>query len=186
MKVTKNKVVSLTYQLRVNNQQGEVIESLSNDAPLTFLYGSGGLLPKFEDNIDGLAVGDTFNFNIPSKDAYGEINNEAIVDVPIVAFEIDGKVDENMLSIGNQIPMQDSAGNKLNGTVKKIDNETVTMDFNHPLAGEHLFFTGEITDVRDATEDELHHGHAHYEGSCEGCEHCGGEGDHCGSEGGHC
>jgi FKBP-type peptidyl-prolyl cis-trans isomerase SlyD len=179
MKVAKNKVVSLTYQLRVNDQQGDVIESLNTDAPLTFLYGSGSLLPKFEDNISGLAAGDKFDFNLPSQDAYGEINQDAIVDVPLAAFEIDGKIDNKMLAIGNQIPMQDSAGNKLNGTVKQVSNETVTMDFNHPLAGEHLFFTGEITEVREATEEELHHGHAHYEGSCDGCEHCGGEGGHC-------
>ena len=64
MKVAKNKVVSLTYQLRVNDQQGDVIESLNTDAPLTFLYGSGSLLPKFEDNISGLAAGDKFDFNL--------------------------------------------------------------------------------------------------------------------------
>ncbi|MBN1599770.1 MAG: peptidylprolyl isomerase [Bacteroidales bacterium] len=179
MEVTKEKVVSLTYELRQNDANGKIIETLTKDSPLTFLFGTDNLLPKFEENIDGLKVGDSFDFNLEASEAYGSVNIDAIINVPVKAFEIDGKIDDNMLKLGNKIPMQDASGNKLSGVVKEITEESVKMDFNHPLAGKDLFFKGEITDIREATEEELHHGHAHYPGSCEGCSDCGGEGGHC-------
>jgi FKBP-type peptidyl-prolyl cis-trans isomerase SlyD len=86
MTISKNKVVSLVYQLRVDSKEGEVIESLTSDNPLSFLFGAGNLLPKFEQNIDGLKVGESFDFDLEAKDAYGEVNNEAIVDVPLSVF----------------------------------------------------------------------------------------------------
>ena len=185
MIVTKEKVVSLTYELRLDDKEGEILESLTEDAPMVFLFGSGNLLPKFEENINGLRVGDKFDFNLSSSDAYGEVDLEAIVSVPISAFEIDGKIDENMLSLGNKIPMQDNAGNKLTGVVTEVTADSVKMDFNHPLAGSDLFFKGTITEVREATEEELHHGHIHAHGGCGsgGCGDCGPSG--CGdSDGG--
>jgi FKBP-type peptidyl-prolyl cis-trans isomerase SlyD len=182
MIVTKDKVVSLTYELRLDGREGEIVESLSVDAPMVFLYGAGNLLPKFEENIDGLHVGDKFDFNLTAINAYGEIDLDAIVSVPIAAFEIDGKTDENMLRLGNKIPMQDNAGNKLTGVVTEVTNDSVKMDFNHPLAGSDLFFKGIITEVREATEEELHHGHIHAHGGCGG----GGCGDCGDSEGGSC
>ena len=177
--VEKDNVVSLTYELRVENHNGKLIESLNEDNPLTFLFGRGSLLPRFEANISGLKVGDEFDFDLPCEDAYGEINSNAVIDLPMNVFEVDGKIDHNMLKIGNAIPMQDNSGNRLNGIVKQINHDKVTMDFNHPLAGNHLFFAGKITEIRQATEEELYHGHAHYPGSCEGCSDCGGEGGHC-------
>jgi FKBP-type peptidyl-prolyl cis-trans isomerase SlyD len=179
MVVTKDKVVSLTYELRVNKPDGDIIESLSPDAPLIFMYGNDGLLPKFEQNIDGLAVGESFDFNLKANEAYGEVNDDAIVNVPKNVFEVNGVVDESLLQLDKTIPMQDTSGRKLSGVVKAINGDSVTMDFNHPLAGQDLFFKGKITELRDATAEELEHGHAHYPGSCEGCEHCGGEGDKC-------
>jgi FKBP-type peptidyl-prolyl cis-trans isomerase SlyD len=179
MKVSKDKVVSLTYELRLDSMDGEIVETLTQDSPLTFLFGSGGLLPKFEEKISGLAVGDNFKFELPSADAYGEVNVDAILNVPIGAFEMDGKIDHNLLRIGNKIPMQDSSGNRVTGIVQEVNTNHVTMDFNHPLAGSDLYFDGIITDIREASEEELTHGHAHYPGSCEGCDHCGDEGGHC-------
>lgn len=177
MIIAKDKVISLTYELRLDQPDGEIVESLSADAPLTFLFGSGGLLPKFEENIDGLKIGDNFDFNLKSVEAYGTINNEAVVSIPVSAFEVDGKIDEKMLEIGNNIPMQDSSGNKLSGVVQEVTKESVKMDFNHPLAGNDLFFKGEVTEIREATQEELTHGHVHSGDSCGsgGCDHCGGE-----------
>jgi FKBP-type peptidyl-prolyl cis-trans isomerase SlyD len=126
-----------------------------------------------------LKVGDHFDFELASADAYGEINNEAIVDVPMKAFEIDGKVDEHLLRIGNKIPMQDSSGNKLVGFVKEINADRVRMDFNHPFAGNNLLFKGEITSIRDASEEELQHGHVHSSCSCSSCDDCGDDQGHC-------
>ncbi|MGD2034642.1 MAG: peptidylprolyl isomerase [Bacteroidales bacterium] len=179
MVISKDKVVSLTYELRIDGNNGEIVEALKEDSPLTFLYGSGNLLPKFEQNISGLKIGDEFSFDIKAEDAYGEVNENAVVNVPVSAFEIDGKIDSDMLKVGNKIPMQDASGNKLTGIVKEVTDEAVNMDFNHPMAGNDLFFNGKVTEIRDATEEELHHGHAHYPGSCEGCEDCGNEGGHC-------
>jgi FKBP-type peptidyl-prolyl cis-trans isomerase SlyD len=178
MKISKDKVVSLSYELRLDHKDGEIVETLKPEGPLVFIYGSGNLLPKFEENISGLLVGDQFNFSLAASEAYGEINQEAIVNIPISVFEIDGKIDDNMLKIGSTIPMQDSSGNRLTGKVAEVSTESVKMDFNHPLAGNHLFFKGEITDIRDATEEELQHGHAHFTGSCDNCETCGGH-EHC-------
>jgi FKBP-type peptidyl-prolyl cis-trans isomerase SlyD len=173
MIISKDKVVSLTYELRLDSVDGEVIESLTQDSPLTFLYGGGGLLPKFEEKISGLGIGDEFKFELHSVDAYGEINMDAIVDVPIGAFEMDGKIDHTLLRIGNKIPMQDSAGNKLTGIVQEIKDERVRMDFNHPLAGSNSFFTGKVTEIREATEEEMHHGHVHAACNCgDGCSDC--------------
>jgi FKBP-type peptidyl-prolyl cis-trans isomerase SlyD len=136
------------------------------------------LLPKFEDYLAGLKVGDTFDFNLVAE-AYGDFDEGSVIKVPLNAFQIDGKIDYELVKTGNKIPMQDSEGHRLTGVVKSVDSEAVTMDFNHPLAGNHLFFQGEVTDIRQATDEELTHGHAHYEGSCDSCESCGGAHGEC-------
>jgi FKBP-type peptidyl-prolyl cis-trans isomerase SlyD len=178
MTVANDKVVSIVYELRTDKADGKIIESLKKDAPLTFICGAGSLLPKFEENLTGLKIGDLFSFSLSAEDAYGVIDHNALVNVPLGAFEIDGTVDYNLVKTGNTIPMQDSHGNRLNGLVKEISSDTVTMDFNHPLAGNSLFFAGQILDIRDATEEERNHGHAHG-GSCEGCSDCGGHEGSC-------
>jgi FKBP-type peptidyl-prolyl cis-trans isomerase SlyD len=180
MVVSQNKVVSLSYELRLSSVSGEIIESVDRQSPLTFLFGTGSLLPKFEDNLAGLKVGDQFDFNLISEDAYGDFDENSIVKIPAHVFQVDGKTDDELVKIGNKIPMQDNNGNRLTGVVKAFDAESVTMDFNHPLAGQHLFFKGEITELRQATEEELAHGHLHQAGGCEGCN------SSCGSEDGGC
>jgi FKBP-type peptidyl-prolyl cis-trans isomerase SlyD len=182
MKVSKDKVISLTYELRVDGKAGEIIETVREDQPLSFIFGNGSLLPKFESNIDGMVVGDSFEFLLKSVDAYGDATEDALVDVPKQVFVIDGEIDEELLTVGNAIPMQDSQGNRLNGIVVELGDETVKMDFNHPLAGDDLYFKGSITGIREATEEELTHGHVHSGSSCNGCD-C--EKDH-GDCGGHC
>jgi len=168
MEAAANKVVSIIYELRKNNENGEVVETLSQDNPMTFIMGSGNLLPKFEEHLQGLTAGQSFKFTISSEEGYGPIQENAIVDVPISIFEVDGKTDTNLLQLGNVIPMMDREGRRLNGLVKSVDNETVTMDFNHPMAGVALHFTGEVTEVREATEEELEHGHIHQGCGCSG------------------
>lgn len=178
MIITKDKVVSLVYELRADSKDGDVIESLTEANPLSFLYGSGNLLPKFEEHINGLKVGEKFDFDLVADDAYGEVNDTAIVDVPASVFMTDGVLDESLVKIGNTIPMRDNAGNRLNGVVKEISGENIKMDFNHPLAGNHLFFNGEVTEVREATEEEISHGHIHGAGGGG----CGSGGCGCGDE----
>jgi FKBP-type peptidyl-prolyl cis-trans isomerase SlyD len=171
--IKENKVVSLAYELRVNDEKGEVIERVEKSAPLTFLFGRGNLLPDFEANLQGLKEGDDFSFTLEPEKAYGQVSEEAIVELPKDIFEVDGKIDEKLLEPGNSIPMQDNSGNRLNGIVLEVDDETVKMDFNHPLAGDTLYFKGEVSGIRDATSKEISHGHVHQGGS----HPCGGGGN---------
>jgi len=164
----KNNVVSIVYELRADSKVGEVVESLTSENPLTFLFGTGGLLPKFEEQLNGLKSGDNFEFLLNSEDAYGPVVENAIVHVPQSVFEVDGKIDENLMKIGSMVPMMDAEGRRLNGMVIALEGDAVKMDFNHPMAGNDLFFKGEVSDVRSATEEELSHGHIHAEGGC-GC-----------------
>ena len=169
MIIDTKKVVSLKYELRVNAENGELVEKVDNDKPLQFIYGIGSMLEKFESNISGLKEGDTFNFKLSSGDAYGNVNDEMIVDVSKEIFKIDGKIDESILVVDKVIPMRDQQGNQLNGKVVEIKDEQVKLDFNHPLAGDDLYFTGEVLDIRDASEKELSHGHIHDDSHDCGC-----------------
>ena len=158
MKITKNAVPSVTYVLTVD---GEVIDQAKKETPLNFIFGVGGMIPGFESNLDGLETGNSYDFTLSPDEAYGEYNKTAIVDLPKSTFNVDGKVQEDMLAIGKVIPMQDQNGNPLNGTVVEIIEDTVKMDFNHVLAGKSLHFAGEVIDVREASKEELEHGHVH-------------------------
>lgn len=161
MNISQNKVVSLTYELKLDSNMGKTVDMADASAPLIFIYGTGSMLPKFESNLENLKVNDTFEFTLDPADAYGEQIDEAIVDLPLDIFKIDGKIDEEMLTVGNFIPMQDNEGHPLEGKILDVNSEHVKMDFNHPLAGKTLHFTGKIVDLRDATADEISHGHVH-------------------------
>ncbi|MDE7134193.1 MAG: FKBP-type peptidyl-prolyl cis-trans isomerase [Rikenellaceae bacterium] len=154
MNIAENTFVSLTYTLTVN---GKVVDKAESDRPLEFVYGIGMLLPKFEEYIAGKSVGDKFEFILAPAEGYGEHVAENVIDLPKNLFEIDGKVDDSMLVVGNVLPMSDHEGHRLMGTIKAVGDNTVTMDFNHPMAGETLHFTGEITGVRPATEADYPH-----------------------------
>lgn len=166
MKIEKNRVVTLTYELRIMDEQGEpsLIETADKEHPMVFIYGMSGLPEQFEEKLDGLSVGDTFDFNLDAEEGYGGQDENAVVDLPKAAFEVEGAVPENMLEIGNYIPMSDSEGNQLQGRVVEVTADTVKMDFNHPLAGKELYFKGKVESIREATQDELDHGHVHGEG----------------------
>jgi len=161
MQITKNTVVSLSYVLKRDNAKGDIIEETRAGDPLVFLYGNGQMLPKFEEHLSTLKAGDGFEFTLTSDDAYGEVDQEAVIDLDKSIFEVDGKIDTEMLAVGNVIPMRDDQGHMLQGTVVSVGNDLVRMDFNHPMAGNVLHFTGKVIEVRAATEEELSHGHAH-------------------------
>ncbi|KAF5066791.1 FKBP-type peptidyl-prolyl cis-trans isomerase SlyD [anaerobic digester metagenome] len=161
MVISKNKVVSLTYELKLDNAEGEVVDMADAAQPLVFLYGAGNMLPKFESNLAELKADDNFEFTLSSDDAYGPVIEEAVVDLPIDIFMVDGKIDPDMLFVGNVIPMQDNEGRPLDGTVVSITDDKVKMDFNHPMAGKTLHFTGKILELREATAEEISHGHVH-------------------------
>jgi len=161
MKTDQNKVVSITYELRQQDKDGEVLETVTDESPLTFILGVGALLPAFEEKLTGLEEGENFDFVLSVAEAYGEYSDNAVVTVPKDVFIVDGVLQEEMLYEGNTIPMMDEEGNKLNGVVTSVKEDHVVMDFNHPLAGIDLHFHGTVIGVRDATASELEHGHVH-------------------------
>ncbi len=161
MKSAEAKVIKITYELRNGNKEGEVIESVNKENPAEFLFGAGKLNQKFEENVIGLSDDDTFEFIIPSDQAYGDINEKAIVDVPKDIFVVEGKIAEDLLEVGKILNMQDQDGNPLRGKIIEIGENTVTMDFNHPLAGLDLHFKGQVLNSREASEEEVAHGHVH-------------------------
>lgn len=155
------KVVSLSYELRKGGPEGEVIESVQPDKPVQFLVGAGRLIPRFEENVKGLANGEGFEFSVKADEAYGPVNEKAVVDLPKDIFMMDGQLAEDLLVVGKILNMQDQEGNPHRGEVMEIGDETVKMDFNHPLAGMDLYFKGEVVDSREATPEEISHGHVH-------------------------
>ena len=146
MKISEKKVVALTYTLTVD---GQVADQTTEDRPLDFIFGMGYLLPKFEENIAGKEPGDTFEFTLTPSEGYGEHNPDMIVELPKHIFEVDGKIQEGLLTVGNMIPMMNQQGGVMHGKVHEVKDNSVMMNFNHPMAGKTLNFTGKILTVRD-------------------------------------
>ncbi len=165
MVIENKKVVSVKYTLftpsKILGEESQV-EKADENHPLVWLYGTGGMIEDFEANLKGKKAGDTFDFHIKSENAYGKQDPTYIVTIPLDAFRgKDGAIDTNMVKVGNTLPMVDNNGNHLQGTVIEVSLTDVKMDFNHPMAGKDLHFIGEVLEVRNATEEELAHGHVH-------------------------
>jgi FKBP-type peptidyl-prolyl cis-trans isomerase SlyD len=159
--VAPNHVVSISYTLSLAD--GEVADFAETDEPLVFIHGIGQTLEAFDARLEGLNVGDGFSFQLPAEEGYGMHTDEWIVELPKSVFGGDD-IPADLLQLGAMLPMQDQDGNPMDGEVIEIGDDTVKMDFNHPLAGEALHFTGTILAVRVATAEELDHGHVHGEG----------------------
>ena len=180
MKVENGKKVSVDYTLTVD---GQIADQSMPGQPLEFICGLGMLLPKFEEAIMGKEPGEKVSFILEPKDGYGEIIPEAIVELPKTVFMMDGKVAEDILFVGNQIPMATADGQQMVGVVKEVKAEAVVMDFNSPMAGKTLNFDVTVVDVRDTTPEDL----AQIMGGGCGCGECGGGcGDHECGEGCDC
>jgi FKBP-type peptidyl-prolyl cis-trans isomerase SlyD len=166
MQIGQNKVVTVTYVLHSSKAGSEknMVEETGEENPLVFLVGSGQLIPAFEENLMGLTSGSPFAFNINSGEAYGEMEEDALVRVPDDMFKVDGVLDLEVLRIGNMVPLLDREGNQLVAKIAGIEDTTILLDFNHPLAGQDLHFSGIVVSVREATAEELSHGHAHHPG----------------------
>lgn len=170
--ITKNKVVSVSYELRTE-ANGEVREQGNAEKPLTFICGHGQVLEYFELNLLEKNKGDQFSFVIPSEHAYGPFNDDMVVELPLEVFK---DVREEDLVVGNDLPMVDSMGRHLMGTINAISGDFVEINFNHPLAGKDLHFSGEILEVREVTDAELEALNSHKCGG--GCGSCSGCGSH--------
>lgn len=154
------KVISVDYRLTRDNEGGDLIETSEGKDPLVFLSGVGQMIPTFEENVAKLATGESFSFGIKAADAYGVRNDEAVVDLDIQMFHKDGKLMEEV-QVGATLPLQDQEGRIHPAKVMTMDEKTIKMDVNHPLADQDLHFTGKVVDVREATEEEISHGHVH-------------------------
>jgi FKBP-type peptidyl-prolyl cis-trans isomerase SlyD len=160
MNISPNTVVSLIYELRIGNAEGDLVERVAEDDPFVFLYGAGNMLPDFEKNLSGKEAGSSFEFVIKAENGYGDYSLDAIIQVPRHVFDSE-EDPSDFLFEGNYLTLIDQDGNPLRGKVMEITNESVKMDFNHPLAGKDLYFTGEILSIRKATDEEIAHGHVH-------------------------
>jgi FKBP-type peptidyl-prolyl cis-trans isomerase SlyD len=167
MQVADEKVVALTYILREGDENGEILQEVDKERPFVYLFGMGGLLPAFKKNLEGLKAGEKFSFTLPQDEAYGAPTMENVLDLDKKIFEVDGKIDEGIVRVGEFVPMEDDQGNPLTGKIVEVGDAIVKVDFNHPLAGMDLHFTGEVIDVREATKEELEHGHVHGPGGVE-------------------
>ena len=184
MKITADKAVSAEYELYVDGEvegELELMEKATAEQPLSFIYGVNMMLPKFESNLFGLQAGDKFDFTIEKEDAYGEYDDDSVLDLDRAIFEIDGKLDEEMIFEGNVVPLMDNEGNRVNAQVVEVTDAHVKVDLNHPLAGENLHFKGTVLEVREPSEKELA---ALTGGGCgSGCGCGSGEGSSCGDGG---
>jgi FKBP-type peptidyl-prolyl cis-trans isomerase SlyD len=155
MSVKSNSVVSLTYELHTTNEEGQqvFVEKADEQNALVFLYGTGMMLPKFEEHLAGLNVGDEYSFELSAEDGYGAIDPGAFADLPKEMFK-----EVDLPSVGDVIPLQDNEGNHFRAGVTAVHDDTIAVDLNHPMAGKNLIFSGKILSVREATPDG-HAGH---------------------------
>ena len=154
MVIEKDKVVSFNYKLTLNT--GEVVDSSEGREPLAFLVGAGQIIPGLETEMMGMQVGDEKEVKVEPEQAYGE-KDERLVQ-SISRTQVPDSVD---LELGLVLRGQSESGEVVEGKVVDLKENEVEIDFNHPLAGEPLNFDIEIVDIRDASPEEISHGHAH-------------------------
>jgi FKBP-type peptidyl-prolyl cis-trans isomerase SlyD len=154
MLIAINKAVSIDYTL--TNDAGEVIDSSAGGEPLVYLQGAGNIIVGLEKALDGKQVGDELTVVVEPEEAYGEYSAELVSTLNRAMFE---GVDE--LEVGMQFHASGPDGSTQIVTIRDLEGDQVTVDGNHPLAGQRLSFQVKITDVRDASEEELAHGHVH-------------------------
>ena len=160
MTIKENSAVSFHYTL--TDDEGQQLDSSAGKEPLAYLHGAGNIIPGLENALTGKAVGDSMVVAVSAAEGYGEVQNELIQEVPRSAFQ-----GVDTIEVGMQFEAQTGQGGNVPVTVTAVTDEVVTVDGNHPLAGKNLNFDVSIEDVRDATEEELAHGHVHGPGGHE-------------------
>ncbi|MCH7403108.1 peptidylprolyl isomerase [Belliella kenyensis] len=169
MKITQNTIVGLTYELKVSKEEEEVesapfsVEVRDEEDPFYFLFGNSGLPEKFEELLAGKKQGESFEFTLTAEEAYGQADDDMIMSLPKDQFSQERGFEASMLEEGNFLPLVDENGYQMQAKVLKDLGEEVLLDFNHPLVGFDLHFEGEIHEVREATAEEIAHGHVHGE-----------------------
>jgi len=158
MTIANNHVVAVNYSLHTIEANGEkvFVEKSTAEEPLTFLFGAGMMIPKFEAELEGLQAGDKKTFVITPEEGYGPRVEEAIAQLPLEMFKESG-----LPPVGAVLPLNDNQGNQFRATVVEVTEDAVIADLNPPMAGKTLEFEVEVLNTRPATEEELAHGHAH-------------------------
>jgi len=154
MAIGINKVVTLNFTL--TDQHGNILDSTEGEQPFSFLSGHQNILPKLESEIDTMLIGSKRTVTINAADAYGDYNDDIVQVVGKDEFPPDF-----ILEVGMQYIASAPDGTKMPFTITEVNDEDVTIDFNHPLAGKNLKFDIELLNVRDATSEEIAHGHVH-------------------------
>ena len=160
MSIKDNSAVSFHYSL--TDDEGQQLDSSTGKEPLAYLHGAGNIIPGLENALTGKAVGDSMTVAVSAAEGYGEVQQELIQDVPRTSFQ-----GVEQIEVGMQFEAQTGQGGTVPVTVTAVTDETVTVDGNHPLAGKNLNFDVSIEAVRDATAEELEHGHVHGPGGHE-------------------
>ncbi|GAB4574130.1 MAG: peptidylprolyl isomerase [Anaerolineae bacterium] len=155
--VQNGRVVSINYTLKLDD--GEVVDESAAGEPLVYLHGANNIIPGLENALTGLAVGDRKSVTVSPDEGYGEYMEEAVESVPRSLFPADLDLQEGLI-----LSVRDESGAVYDAVVVEIADDAVTLDFNHPLAGENLHFDVEVVDVREATAEERDHGHPHVGG----------------------
>lgn len=152
--ISAGKVVTMSYLL--SNSKNEELDRASANEPFTYLHGVGQIVPGLEKALEGLKVGEKKQIKVSPEEAYGSVNKELLLTVERSAFPKDMKIQE-----GFEFSADIGKGKSHHFRVLSLEGDKVHIDGNHPLAGETLFFSIEIIEVRDATDEEKSHGHAH-------------------------
>lgn len=155
MTIENHRVVNIHYTLR--SADGEVLDSSEGRDALAYIQGIGNLIPGLEAQLAGKSKGDKVKAVIAPADAYGEYDDQLVHLVPLSGFQ---SADGEQLQVGMQVQVDTGQGHAI-ATVTGIEGDDVTLDLNHPLAGAELHFDVEIMNVREATDEELDHGHVH-------------------------
>lgn len=171
MKVTKDHVISFDYQVR--NSRAEVLDSSEQTGPMAYIHGYASIIPGLEKALEGRAAGDTLNVVVPPVEAYGLREERRMGEVSRSIFPEGAEIKPGM-----RFRAQSEHGTD-NVVVVAVNGDKITVDSNHPLAGETLTFDVTVRDVRPATEEEIAHGHVHHEHSHSGADECCGNGDYC-------
>jgi FKBP-type peptidyl-prolyl cis-trans isomerase SlyD len=174
-KENQNKYIAVMYKLYTDGTDGkpELIEETAEGDPFIFISALGMTLDAFESQIVPLMVGDKFDFTLAPNDAYGDYDEAGKQALPRKSFEIYGKLDPRFIFEGAVVPLSSADGARFNGTILKIEDETVTVDLNHPLAGKSLNFVGSVVESREATNEEVRDALNQITGQG-GCGGCGG------------
>lgn len=154
MPIAQNKIVTFNYTLK--DDTGNVLDSTDGSTPFSFLSGNGQILPKLENAMDGMLVGSKKNVKISAPDAYGTYNENAVQQVDRTNFPENADLQPGMQFVANS-----PEGNQMPFIISEVQENNIKIDFNHPLAGKNLEFDVELIDIRDATAEEIAHGHAH-------------------------